>query len=410
VRRRYLITVVAAVAATGLVSGRPARAAGAPVARFVYQIPGSGYGPNDKVAAITFDDGPWSPSTAQIESILTRQQAPATFFEIGRQANAAPAVTHRLATLGFGIGDHTWDHVDLSQLPPSGYPSEVGRTISLLTSLSGRPVTCTRPPGGRYDATALDQLGQRGQTLVLYSADTRDYARPGVDTIVSRALTGLTNGSIILMHDGGGDRSQTVAALPRIIAGIRAQGFRLVPICGGHSPGPVVHDVPAFGVAAAAVLASPVPSNLALLGAAATPSGQGYWTVASDGGVFTFGDAGFYGSTGGLALNQPVVGMAPTPDGRGYWLVASDGGIFSFGDAGFSGSTGGLALNQPVVGMAATPTGKGYWLVASDGGIFSFGDAGFFGSPAGQDLHAWFVAVAPAAGGAGYWVVGQQPA
>ena len=72
--------------------------------------------------------------------------------------------------------------------------------------------------------------------------------------------------------------------------------------------------------------------------------------------------------------------MAATPDGRGYWEVASDGGVFSFGDAGFHGSMGGKPLNKPVVGMAATPDGLGYWLVASDGGIFNFGDAGFFGS------------------------------
>ena len=113
---------------------------------------------------------------------------------------------------------------------------------------------------------------------------------------------------------------------------------------------------------------------------AATPDGKGYWLVASDGGIFAFGDADFYGSTGGIALNRPVVGMAATPDGQGYWLVASDGGIFAFGDARFYGSTGAIPLNRPVVGMAATPDGKGYWLVASDGGIFSFGDAGFYGS------------------------------
>ena len=72
--------------------------------------------------------------------------------------------------------------------------------------------------------------------------------------------------------------------------------------------------------------------------------------------------------------------MASTPDGGGYWLVASDGGIFSFGDAAFLGSTGGMRLNQPIVGMASTPEGSGYWLTASDGGIFSYGDARFFGS------------------------------
>ena len=83
---------------------------------------------------------------------------------------------------------------------------------------------------------------------------------------------------------------------------------------------------------------------------------SGYWLVASDGGIFSYGDAGFHGSAGALALNRPIVGMAPTPDGAGYWLVASDGGIFSYGDAGFHGSAGALALNRPIVGMAATST------------------------------------------------------
>ena len=79
--------------------------------------------------------------------------------------------------------------------------------------------------------------------------------------------------------------------------------------------------------------------------------------------------------------------MASTPDGRGYWLVASDGGIFSFGDAPFYGSTGALALNDPIVAMAPTPDGRGYWLMAADGGIFTFGDAAFYGSTAAARAH-----------------------
>ena len=96
---------------------------------------------------------------------------------------------------------------------------------------------------------------------------------------------------------------------------------------------------------------------------ASSADGGGYWLVASDGGVFTFGDAGFYGSTGALRLNKPIVGMAATTDGGGYWLVASDGGVFSFGDARFYGSTGAIHLNKPIVGMAATPDGgaTGWW-------------------------------------------------
>ena len=83
-----------------------------------------------------------------------------------------------------------------------------------------------------------------------------------------------------------------------------------------------------------------------------------------------------------MALSSPIVGMAATPAGKGYWEVASDGGVFSFGDATFYGSMGGTPLNQPIVGMAATSDGKGYWEVASDGGVFSFGDATFYGSAA----------------------------
>jgi hypothetical protein len=85
---------------------------------------------------------------------------------------------------------------------------------------------------------------------------------------------------------------------------------------------------------------------------AATPDGGGYWLVASDGGIFTYGDASFYGSTGALHLNAPVVGMDSSTDGGGYWLVASDGGIFNYGDAGFFGSAGSIRLNAPIVGMS----------------------------------------------------------
>ena len=131
---------------------------------------------------------------------------------------------------------------------------------------------------------------------------------------------------------------------------------------------------------------------------------DGYWLVGSDGGIFAYGGAQFYGSTGAIVLNQPIVGMSATPDSKGYWMVASDGGIFAFGDAAFFGSTGGQHLNQPIVGMASTPDGKGYWLVASDGGIFAFGDAAFFGSTGGQHLNQPIVDMAAAPDGKGYWL------
>ncbi|HET9894011.1 MAG TPA: LppP/LprE family lipoprotein [Streptosporangiaceae bacterium] len=147
-----------------------------------------------------------------------------------------------------------------------------------------------------------------------------------------------------------------------------------------------------------------VPSNAPGVGMAVTPDGKGYWLVASDGGVFSFGDAKFHGSEGGQRLNAPVVGMAARPDGKGYWLVAADGGVFAF-DAPFAGSMGGKPLNAPMVGMAATPDGQGYWLVGADGGVFSFGDAKFHGSEAGHHLNAPVVGMAARPDGKGYWLV-----
>ncbi|MDA8359664.1 MAG: fibronectin type III domain-containing protein [Actinomycetota bacterium] len=142
-----------------------------------------------------------------------------------------------------------------------------------------------------------------------------------------------------------------------------------------------------------------------IVGIASTDDGQGYWMVGADGGIFAFGDAAFYGSMGGKPLNEPIVAMEATPDGKGYWMVASDGGIFAFGDAAFYGSTGDIHLNEPVVGMAVTPDGQGYWLVASDGGIFSFGDAAFYGSTGDIHLNKPIVAMGPTHTGGGYWLV-----
>ncbi len=148
-----------------------------------------------------------------------------------------------------------------------------------------------------------------------------------------------------------------------------------------------------------------VPLNQPIVGTASSPSGRGYWMVAADGGIFAFGDAGFYGSMGGKPLNKPIVAMAPTKTGKGYWLVAADGGIFSFGDAGFYGSMGGEKLNKPMVDMTATPTGRGYWMAATDGGIFSFGDAGFFGSTGAIKLEKRIHAMSATPSGRGYWMV-----
>jgi subtilisin family serine protease len=131
----------------------------------------------------------------------------------------------------------------------------------------------------------------------------------------------------------------------------------------------------------------------------------GYWMVASDGGIFAFGDAGFFGSTGGLKLNSPIVAMARTVTGRGYWLVAADGGIFTFGDAPYLGSAGGTRLDAPIIGMAPTGTGQGYWLVASNGHVYNYGDAPLLSSLERTRLNSPIVAMASDRTGLGYWLV-----
>jgi hypothetical protein len=204
-----------------------------------------------------------------------------------------------------------------------------------------------------------------------------------------RSIAGLLVVALVAgVLQGGALRAAGPAPTPR--------GYWLVATDGGIF---AYGDARFFGSTGAIRLNQPI------VGMAATPSGNGYWLVATDGGIFAFGDARFFGSTGAIRLNRPIVGMAATPSGRGYWLVASDGGIFSFGDARFFGSTGAMRLNRPIVGMTSTPSGNGYWLVATDGGIFSFGDARFFGSTGAMRLNRPIAGMTSTPSGAGYWLL-----
>jgi hypothetical protein len=122
----------------------------------------------------------------------------------------------------------------------------------------------------------------------------------------------------------------------------------------------------------------------------------GYWLAGSDGGVFNYGDASFFGSAGATPLNRPVSGIAASPDGMGCWMVGSDGGVFNYGDAGFFGSVPGQGIvgQPPVDGIARTPTGKGYWLVGATGAVYTYGDAAFPGAPNASKLVAFVSGIA----------------
>ncbi len=383
----------------GLVGAGAAGAQAPPPAFFTWQAPGGTSTSGSRVVALTFDDGP-GPFTPQVLSVLEAYHVPATFFEIGENVARYPQDTRLVAHAGYPVEDHTWSHPDLATLPASAIGSQIDRTQAEIRSVIGQTPSCVRPPDDAWNDTVLEQVGERGLTTMSYSVDPRDWALPGVTAIVRSVLGAAFPGAVVDLHDGGGDRSQTVAALPRIITGLEAAGYRLVPIC-GYLAQRHKSVLAAFGQAPAE--GPSVVSNAPLVGAApSAPSGL--WLVASDGGVFSFG-APFFGSMGGRHLNAPIVGMAAPPTRRGYWLVARDGGIFSFGTAGFHGSTGGTHLNASIVGMAADPATGGYWLVASDGGVFSFG-APFFGSMGGRTAGARFFALVVTGGGAGYWVAG----
>lgn len=142
--------------------------------------------------------------------------------------------------------------------------------------------------------------------------------------------------------------------------------------------------------------ASSVPHSGSPVALVGTADDGGYWIVDSDGGVFSFGDARFYGSMGGTSLQAVVVDAAATPDHHGYWLAAADGGVFSFGDAVFGGSLASVKLAGPIEGIAANPAGPGYWLTAVDGGVFAMGGAPFLGSMGSQPLEQPVVAMTAA--------------
>ena len=208
--------------------------------------------------------------------------------------------------------------------------------------------------------------------------------RRGLVALVVTALAGLTP----LLTSSG--------IAPAAAAATPSPGYWMVASDGG---------IFSYGGARFFGSTGAIKLNMPIVGMAATPSGNGYWLVASDGGIFAFGDAGFFGSTGNIKLNKPIVGMAATRSGKGYWLVASDGGIFAFGDAPFYGSTGNIKLNKPITGMTPSATGQGYRMVATDGGIFSFGDAAFYGSAGGTALAKPIAGMAPTPSGKGYWLV-----
>lgn len=182
---------------------------------------------SEKVVALTFDDGPMPVYTEQILDILKQENVKATFFVIGKMFQANPKIGQRVAQEGHLLANHTWSH-PYHRHSPAAAASEIDRTANIVTQYTGQVPRFYRPPGGVLN-NGMDSYAQsKGYTTTLWGSDTGDWRRPAPATIVSRVMNTVHPGSIVLMHDGGGKRDNTVAALPVMIAQLKAQGYRFV--------------------------------------------------------------------------------------------------------------------------------------------------------------------------------------
>ncbi len=347
----------------------------------------------------TAANGTWTTSISMEDGAGNSLFAAGASFIVG--AETIPSVSPTASTYGDPVSYQARVVVE------SGTPTG---TVSFSV---GNLHLCTTPPlsSGTASCTASNAPGGLDQVSATYSGDSTFGVATGTTTlVVFKAASSMT--SSVSPSNVVFGRPVTYSAAVSSSAGVPS-GSVTFTSAGAELCTGAVSD------GRAACKASTAPSGINSVTATYSGDGNiagsastaelavrtGYWMVASDGGVFAFGDAGFHGSMGGHRLNEPIVGIAPTPDGGGYWMVASDGGVFAFGDAGFHGSMGGHRLNEPIVGIAPTPDGGGYWMVASDGGVFAFGDAGFHGSMGGHRLNEPIVGIAPTPDGGGYWMV-----
>ncbi len=203
-------------------------------------------GAQHREIALTFDDGP-GPYTPQILAVLQRAHVPATFFEVGILERYFHASTTAIAADGDAIGDHTEVHAPMSKLSAADQQSQLLGQARAIERYGARFPRLFRPPYGLWNSTTLALLHKDRMLMVLWTVDTSDYRRPGVKAIVSTAVGRAKPGAIILLHDAGGDRSETVAALPQIIAALRSRHyvFVTVPELLADNPAPRVQNIAA---------------------------------------------------------------------------------------------------------------------------------------------------------------------
>lgn len=180
---------------------------------------------HENTVLLTFDDGPHPAYTPKLLKILADAHVPATFFVIGKVAERNPDLIQAIAAGGHTIGNHSFSHVTLTKIPEMDVRTEYRANNDLIEQLTGKRMRFCRPPGGDYDAAVIRAAVEEGLTTVLWSDDPGDYANPGDDIVLGRTLKRISNGGVILLHDGSPD---TIDILPKLIAEVQARGYRFV--------------------------------------------------------------------------------------------------------------------------------------------------------------------------------------
>ena len=181
-----------------------------------------------KAIALTFDDGPWPTTTIQILDILKKNNIKATFFWVGRYLQTYPELGKQVVAAGHAIGNHTWSHQYIKYNEDSA-AREIDRTSSLIEELTGLKTLMFRPPGGILNNGLAAYAHKNNYAVVLWSADSLDWRTP-TQSLMDNVMKQANSGGIVLMHDGGGNRSRTVQALPDIIARLRKEGYHFVTV------------------------------------------------------------------------------------------------------------------------------------------------------------------------------------
>ena len=185
--------------------------------------------PDQKVIALTFDDGPWPKSTAQVLDILKKNNIPGTFFVVGQNVKNYPDLTRRIVAEGHSIANHTWHHW-YHHMNAQAAAYEVANTTDIIFKTTGVKSGLFRPPGGIMTNGVVSYARNNKYAIIMWSSDSIDYSRPAVPRLINNIFKSAKPGGIVLMHDGGGDRTHTVQALPEIISRFRKQGYKFVTV------------------------------------------------------------------------------------------------------------------------------------------------------------------------------------